>query len=326
MKLPLYLLALSSVLLHAQGGSLTPPPGAPVPTMKSLDQIEARTPLIEGATGVSIDPGTGGITISASGSYYLTRNLTVSGGNGITIDSDNVSLDLNGFTITSVADPSTGNGISSSHDQITITNGRIAGDYSIFEMDGAGFSNGINAVSSKGVFITRITVVNLSGNGISLSNNTDILGSVESCHVNSVGGTGIQASTVKNCTAMKCTLGGIASSFVSDSRGYTTGGFGIAAQHVSNCDARSVTGHAIQSAHVVNSSGRSTDGNGIQASTVSQSSGTSSNSIGINAMDFVTHSRGRNINNNPGMYGIKTKTAIGCYTNSLSADHKYNMP
>jgi hypothetical protein len=39
-------------------GSLTPPPGAPAPTMKTLDQIEARTPI-------SSAP----FTISAPGSY-----------------------------------------------------------------------------------------------------------------------------------------------------------------------------------------------------------------------------------------------------------------
>lgn len=46
-------------------GSLTPP-GAPEPTMKTLDQIEARTPI-------SSAP----FTIIRPGSYYLTTNLTV---------------------------------------------------------------------------------------------------------------------------------------------------------------------------------------------------------------------------------------------------------
>ena len=49
--------------LHAQGG-LTPP-GAPAPTMKSLAQIEPRTPI-------SSVP----FTISTAGSYYLTTNVT----------------------------------------------------------------------------------------------------------------------------------------------------------------------------------------------------------------------------------------------------------
>src|SRR4051812_45809594 len=67
-------------------GSLTPP-GAPAPTMKSLDQIEARTPI-------SSVP----FTISVPGSYYLTTNLTAAlNQNGITVSADNVTLDLNGF-------------------------------------------------------------------------------------------------------------------------------------------------------------------------------------------------------------------------------------
>jgi len=69
-------------------GSLTPP-GAPGPTMKSLDQIEARTPI----SGLPY-------TISSSGSYYFTTNLTaISDNDGITIAASDVTLDLNGFTL-----------------------------------------------------------------------------------------------------------------------------------------------------------------------------------------------------------------------------------
>jgi hypothetical protein len=49
-------------------GSLTSP-GAPAPTMKTLAQIEPRTPI-------SSAP----FTISVPGSYYLTTNLTFSVG------------------------------------------------------------------------------------------------------------------------------------------------------------------------------------------------------------------------------------------------------
>ena len=48
MKNPTYLLpalaALALVTTHAQG-PLTPPPGPVLPTMKTLDQIEPRTPI-----------------------------------------------------------------------------------------------------------------------------------------------------------------------------------------------------------------------------------------------------------------------------------------
>jgi len=72
-------------------GSLTPP-GAPGPTMKTLNQIEPRTPI-------SSLP----FVISSPGSYYLTTNL--SGTSGITISSGNVTLDLNGFTLQGLGNP-----------------------------------------------------------------------------------------------------------------------------------------------------------------------------------------------------------------------------
>lgn len=69
-------------------GSLTPP-GPPAPTMKALDVVEPRFPI-------SSLP----FTITTAGSYYLTRNLTMSGsGNGITFGVGPTTIDLNGFTL-----------------------------------------------------------------------------------------------------------------------------------------------------------------------------------------------------------------------------------
>src|SRR4051812_3731428 len=81
-------LLLSSLLTatcFAQG-SLTPP-GAPGASMKSLDQVEARTPITSAA-----------FNISSSGSYYLTTNL-YGGSYGIAVGADNVTIDLNGFAL-----------------------------------------------------------------------------------------------------------------------------------------------------------------------------------------------------------------------------------
>jgi hypothetical protein len=81
----------SSFILHPSflraQGALTPP-GAPAPTMKSLDQIEARTPI-------SSLP----YTITNPGSYYVTANLSGDGSDGIDITTNDVTLDLNGFTL-----------------------------------------------------------------------------------------------------------------------------------------------------------------------------------------------------------------------------------
>jgi hypothetical protein len=69
-------------------GSLTPP-GAPAPTMKTLAQVEPRTPI------ASLP-----YTITNSGSYYVTTNLNgVGSQNGIVINAGNVVVDLCGFTL-----------------------------------------------------------------------------------------------------------------------------------------------------------------------------------------------------------------------------------
>jgi parallel beta-helix repeat protein len=80
-------------------GSLTPPPGAPAPTMKTLDQVESRT--IVNATNTPGD-ATNTFIISKPGSYYLTGNITgASGKHGISVLANNVTLDLNGFALIS---------------------------------------------------------------------------------------------------------------------------------------------------------------------------------------------------------------------------------
>jgi hypothetical protein len=137
-------LLLFSRLAFAQG-SLTPP-GAPGPSMKTLQQIEARTPI-------SSLP----FTISASGSYYLTGNLEFSAASGdaIIIAVSNVTLDLNGFTLSSTA-AVTGDAIQINADlrNVEIKNGVIAGTTTMsappdWMVTPGGFNNGIHAVEPE---------------------------------------------------------------------------------------------------------------------------------------------------------------------------------
>src|SRR3954447_23488208 len=98
MKTSLFLPAILCFLLPPSAfpqGSLTPP-GGPSPTMKTLDQVEARTPIDAAHT-----PGdaTNEFNIGQAGSYYLTGNVTVSKTNGIHITAAGVTVDLNGFQI-----------------------------------------------------------------------------------------------------------------------------------------------------------------------------------------------------------------------------------
>ncbi len=98
-------------------GSLTPP-SAPTPTMKTLEQVEPRIPISTTTT------------ISSPGSYYLTTNIVTSGGTpGITISADNVTVDMNGFSI--LGSGATGNGISiySGVNNVVVQNGTIRDCY-----------------------------------------------------------------------------------------------------------------------------------------------------------------------------------------------------
>ena len=127
--------------LRAQGPLA--PPGAPEPTMKSLDEIYASIASVQTAvTGAApaiaraetrVDvltlPGTdlAHHRITQPGSYYLGGNLAMSKTVGIAIVADDVTLDLNGFRISGVS--GTGVELAGGIRQTTIRNGAIDGLY-----------------------------------------------------------------------------------------------------------------------------------------------------------------------------------------------------
>jgi hypothetical protein len=109
----------------AFGQGVLTPPGAPAPTMKSLDQIEARTPVdaVNTPGNVSFQ-----FYINQPGSYYLTANVAVSGKSGIGISANNVTLDLNGFSLQGgVSGLISGIYAYNTCSNITIHNGAISG-------------------------------------------------------------------------------------------------------------------------------------------------------------------------------------------------------
>lgn len=122
---------LTAPSLFAQG-SLTPP-GAPSPTMRSLDQLDASLVQIAAKSEPRIaintvnTPGnsTALFVISSPGSYYLAGNVAgVAGKAGILISTSDVSIDLQGFTLAGV--PGATSGISfNDRDRVSVRNGNV---------------------------------------------------------------------------------------------------------------------------------------------------------------------------------------------------------
>ena len=148
--------------------------------MKTLDQIEARTPIPKGLASFDPDPH---YTITQPGSYYLTGNVEVGPGHGILINSSNVTLDLNGFALISKTNsPAVGRAIylGANVAGIIIKNGTITGgatrtpnganpwDASYLNQ---GWASGIQDTTGSpaiGVLISQVTIVSCRINAISL--------------------------------------------------------------------------------------------------------------------------------------------------------------
>lgn len=178
-------LAIFSPTAHSQG-SLTPP-GAPAPTMKTLDQIEARTVI-------SSLP----YTITNPGSYYLTENLTVSGGAaGIIVSSDNVTIDLNGFSLVGGASGTNpGINVPTAHKNLCVRNGTLTG-----------WTNGaISAVNVTGSLFEKLRLVANSGTAaLNAGTASTIKECVATANTSSFG-TGFR--TGNSCTVLDCSAFG----------------------------------------------------------------------------------------------------------------------
>jgi hypothetical protein len=202
--------------------------------MKTLDQVEARTPVDAAHT-----PGdaTNSFIITQSGSYYLTGNLTgASGLTGISITADNVTVDLNGFSLVGAGNNNTGID-SGNRTNVTLTNGTIRS-----------WQTGISSTGSK-VRVEKIRAVANSSKGFALALDSQVSDCV------------VEGSTTGITTGMSCTIDNCSIAF---------GGTGINAgtlNTISNCRVRngSATGIVtntqcvIQKTLVVNNGGKGID-------------------------------------------------------------------
>lgn len=179
----------------------TPPagPGEEQAKMKTLNQIEPRTLIL------SLP-----FTITNSGSYYLVN--TLEGTNGITINRDDVVLDLGGFSLEGLTN--SGNGITVGDDvlDVTIRNGAVdEWAYGIYGTNADHFqilnvSFELNTQGGMRVgdncVVQGCTATENSGVGIEVGEG----GTVNECKVNENQSHGIvagPASRIIGCTAMR---------------------------------------------------------------------------------------------------------------------------
>ncbi len=180
------LLAVGPVALIAQGP--LSPPGPPEPTLKTLEQVEPRV-------DVSTLPGDGAALhiISRSGSYYLSKNLTLGKTNdAIRIVASNVTLDLNGFSIGGPFFPkSTGAAVdagTTSLQAVRIRNGSIKG-----------IGMGIDASGVSQASIDNVRVTGCTEAAFKLGHGCRVVDCVAAEN-----GAGFSASLKDRCSFLNC--------------------------------------------------------------------------------------------------------------------------
>lgn len=189
------------VCCSAIAGDLTPPAGPTTPTMKTLVQVEPRTPL-----GPDTTPGDAEYTyiISESGSYYLSEDLIGEvDKHGIHIIASNVTLDLMGFSVRGPGRGTPRHGI-----QCTGVNNIVVRNGIITQWDATGFEAGFTSPESRACVIESVTSSYNGEAGITLAQDSV----ARNCITFSNETYGIHAqsgSRIESCTANENELDGI---------------------------------------------------------------------------------------------------------------------
>lgn len=187
----LAVLALFAVVPLALAGDLDPPPGPIAPTGPSTLNIQAIGDLP--------------YTITQPGSYVLTSNLIqcsacpITPSDAITIDANNVTLDLNGFSLVGdAANSVSGIVVNAGRSNITIRHGIVRG----FPHHAVNIAGAINSR------VERLIVADCGADGIRVGFGS----TVRDCNVTNCLGQGVFLETAciaDSVTAVGCGLDGI---------------------------------------------------------------------------------------------------------------------
>lgn len=250
------------------------------------------------------------VTIRRSGSYVLERALTSSGGDGIVVDADDVTLDLGGFALDGNATGTNGVRVNGSHFGVVVRNGSVH-DWTGFGVDLQGVEggraeqleflhDGTSAVPGSaggmrvgtGFEVRDCTLT--SNNQVGL--HVGYACHVEQCRVNESVDVGIRvlgiATTIRDCVVWRA------------------GSDGILLDSASNClVVDDVVSECANGIHVANG-GHS---NRIEANSLTDNNGPTSTGKGVlvdsayNALVFRNTARG----NSGGNYSIPSGNDVG---------------
>jgi parallel beta-helix repeat protein len=251
--------------------------------MKTLDQVEARTPIDATHTPGDADSE---FIIAQAGSYYLTGNLNVTKTNGIHITAAGVTVDLNGFRIARTSGSGHGIVVDAAAHNCSIRNGSITGF----------LGDGILALTltSRGGIISHVIASNCSF-GLVAGNGWRI----DSCSGHDNTASGIATGT--GCTISHCTA-----------YSNTAAGFNLGSGcTISHCTAYSNSAEGI----FFNSPGCTASHCAVYSNGVGISLGND-----CTLSDVSANNNGDNIKS-PSSAGASGCTLIGCTANNSSTGH-----
>lgn len=277
------LVALASLTaaMPALAGPMTPPPGTPGATMKTLTEVEPRIAI--NATN-TLGDGSCAYRITQPGSYYLTGDLIgATGKHTVQIEASDVTIDLNGFAMIGPGASSRAFADHGDDEQptlrgIRIMNGSVVGHtYGVLSshmhglsIERVAFADGYTAVAASGtVSIRDCTFTGFTGTGADLDGSG---ASVRDCSFTScslglyASGTFVQGCFFRSCTdgiaiysgsALDCVVEGCAETSITLNfgssavrcvvTGGTTGIQSIAARtSVRECSVQGVSADAIR--------------------------------------------------------------------------------